>query len=128
MTGCKEFDEKNALKFVAGHVHCNTKDLYGYTGVGFRVSGMGMNGEITKTSGPYPRLQCRPGSTEQNFGIPIVDTHSDRLTIWYFDVGNAEEEASVIEDRMNAMTACVEQGWRKCTDQYATKWLDEPLV
>lgn len=129
MQGCKQFDEKKMLKFVAGHVHCNTNNLYGYTGVGFRVSGMGMDGEISNTPGNYPRLQCASGSAEQNFGIPIVDTHGDRLVIWYFNVGSATEEVSAIESRINALTTCVRsQGWRKCTDAFATKWLDEPLA
>ena len=70
MPGCDKFEAGKMLKYFSGHTHCNTKDLAGDVGVGFRVAGFGMG-----DGGP----QCDTA----NFGIPLVDTTEGRVRVWY---------------------------------------------
>jgi len=99
LPGCAELHELGRLKYFTGHTHCNNP-LPGNNGAGFRVAGFGMDG-------------CG------NYGVPILDTTSDRARIWYFDTSTDYLFGEVI--------ACVQRkGWRHCTNM-ATLWLDQPL-
>lgn len=100
LPGCKELNDRQLLKYVMGHTHCNDPHPHGQVGAGFRVAGQGMGG-------------CG------NFGMPVVDTTGGRVRFWYFDTAN--------DGLYNAVLSCVRQsGWRQCT-HLATLWLDQPL-
>jgi len=127
LPGCKELDAKRMLKFTSGHIHCNVKDLYGYTGTGFRVAGMGMWGELNPCSGDGCKM-CKGGSDDQNFGIPIVDTTEGKFRFWYFDLGNRNHGKARIMEKYRTLTECVSsKGWRECLD-LATLWHQQDLA
>jgi len=42
LPGCKAFDDKQRLKFVMGHTHCNVPHPHGRVNTGFMVAGQGM--------------------------------------------------------------------------------------
>ena len=118
LPGCKELDAKGMLKFTSGHTHCNVKDLFGYTGTGFRVSGMGMSGG---------GKMCKGGSDDQSFGIPIVDTTEGKFRFWYFDLGHPKQGKAHIMEKYRTVTECASsKGWRECLD-LATLWLQQDL-
>lgn len=105
LPGCDTFDRRGMLKFVMGHTHCNDPHPHGKIDTGFRVAGFGMGGG------------CQDGT---RYGIPIVDTTSDRVRFWYFDAST--------DDLYDQVLSCVRsKGWRACTSSLAKLWLDQPI-
>jgi len=114
LPGCRELDAIDALKYVAGHTHCNiphphARFSHGHPS-GFMVAGQGMEAD-----------GCRGGA---NYGIPVLDTANERARFWYFAIAEASNRSV---DNYDVVLACVQaKGWRGCTE-HATLWLDQPL-
>ena len=100
MDGCKALDDKNALKYVMGHTHCNKvveKDK------GFMVAGQGMEG-------------CG------NFGIPFVDTREGRVEIIYYNV----QDLTGADNYEKVLDCFQTKGISNCKD-LGTVWLNHTL-
>eukprot|EP00327_Prymnesium_parvum_P011018 CAMPEP_0184383876 /NCGR_PEP_ID=MMETSP0007-20130409/7479_1 /TAXON_ID=97485 /ORGANISM="Prymnesium parvum, Strain Texoma1" /LENGTH=483 /DNA_ID=CAMNT_0026730539 /DNA_START=53 /DNA_END=1504 /DNA_ORIENTATION=+ len=104
LPGCDAFDGDGMLKFVMGHTHCNIPHPHGNVNTGFMVAGFGMEG-------------CG------NYGVPILDTTNDRVTFFYFPIG----DLTGTDNYAQTMDCVTKNGWRACT-HLAEKWLDEPLA
>jgi len=96
LEGCNKFGDN--LKYFMGHTHCNEVTE---TGVGFMVAGMGMEG-------------CG------NFGVPVVDSTSDKTEVFYYPIQDAEDASK--GDKYNVTVSCFEENGVGGCISLADKW------